>query len=423
MLHERPGNRCGLKRSDRTACRTGGGRAALGAAFLFATFNLRPAIAAVSPILPTIRTSDALSPATAGMLTSIPVLSFGAAALFAPRLVRRRGMGWVLLICLAVLVGGITVRSAPTLVSLFGGTLLIGASVGVCNVLMPRLVKRDFPQHVALMTGLYTTMLSLGPSAGAGLTVPIDRALGDNWRLSLGVWAPLAAAALCCWFPFRRHDAPDLDLQAPLPGRKSVWKSGPAWALSIYMGLQSANFYTVLTWLPTILQRRGMSAFGTGTLLAMLNLVAIAASMLAPAISERLGNQWMVATLTAAVNAGGTVGLITDGHHLQYLWATCIGIGQGSAISLAFMMMVVRAGDSVEATALSGMAQGVGYLLGAGGPVLAGALFNASGSWGLPLRGLVLLLAVQMIAAFWAGQPTGTVRIPGVLASTHETSS
>lgn len=390
--------------------KAGGGGIALAAAFLFAAFNLRPAIAAVSPVLPTIRTSDALSPATAGVLTSMPLVCFGVAALYAPRLVRRRGVGAVLLACLVVLVAGIAVRSAPTLAALFGGTLLIGSSVGICNVLMPRLVKKDFSRHVALMTGLYTTMLSLGPSAGAGLTVPIEKALGGSWRLSLGVWALLAAAALCCWLPFRRHDGPDLDLQVPLPARKSVWRSGPAWSLSVYMGLQSVNFYTVLTWLPTILQGRGMSALAAGTLLAVLNLVAIAASLLAPVISQRLGNQWMAAAFTAAVNAGGTIGLIADGRHLQYLWAACIGVGQGSSISLAFMMMVVRAADSAEATALSGMAQGVGYLLGAGGPVLAGALFNVSGSWGLPLRGLVLLLGAQIFAAFWAGRPPGDAR-------------
>lgn len=379
--------------------------AALGAAFLLAAFNLRPAIVAVSPILSSIRHAYGLSPVAAGVLTSMPLVCFGAAALLAPRLVRRRGVGGVMLACLLVLVVGIALRSLPTLVALFAGTLVIGLSVGICNVLMPGVVKKDFPRQVALMTGLYTTMLELGPAAGAGLTVPLERAFG-SWRLALGAWGVLVVVAVVCWLPFRRHDVPtEVIAEAPAAERRRLWRSGQAWSLSLYMGMGSLNFYTVLAWLPTILHRRGVSVLDAGTLLAVLNVVAIAASLLAPALSQRLGSQRVVAVGTAALNVAGTVGLIADGQHLQVLWVVCIGLGQGAAISLAFMMMVVKASSPNGATALSGMAQGVGYLLAAGGPVLAGALFNVSGGWDLPLEMVIALLCVQMIAVWWTDRP------------------
>lgn len=385
----------------------------LGAAFLLAAFNLRPAIAAVSPVLPMIRESDRLSPAAAGLLTSMPLVCFGAMALLAPRLVHRRGASGVMLLCLVGLICGIAIRSLPMVWTLFVGTFAIGASVGVCNVLMPGVVKKDFPRHVALLTGLYTTMLSIGPSAGAGLTAPLAHAFGGSWRLALAFWSLPVVLAVAGWLPFRGRDVPlgTVARRASVLPR-GLWRNSTAWSISLYMGLQALNFFTVLTWLPTILQDHGLSAIGAGTLLAILNIVAVVASLLAPHLSERVGGQWTVAIAAAAVNAVGMAGLLLDGSHLQLLWAVLIGLGQGAAISMALMMMVVRAADSRYATSLSGMAQGVGYLFAAGGPVVAGALFDLSSSWSLPLLVLIGLLAVQATMAWRAG------RRPGVIGET-----
>jgi CP family cyanate transporter-like MFS transporter len=49
--------------------------------------------------------------------------------------------------------------------------------------------------------------------------------------------------------------------------------------------------------------------------------------------------------------------------------------------------------------ALSGMAQGVGYLIDAVGPTLLGALFDVAHSWTLPLA----LLLGLLLAQGWAG--------------------
>lgn len=383
---------------------SGWGKWAVGAAFLVAALNLRPAIAAVGPLLPLIRTTDHLSAVEAGLLTSMPLVCFGALALFAPRLVRKAGTGALLLACLAALVGSIVLRSVPSLASLYLGTLGIGVAIAIANVLMPGVVKRDFPGRVALMTGLYTTMLSLGPAVGAAVSVPLEHALKGSWRLALGVWALPAAVALVCWLPFRRHDPPAATGSAALAPRSRLLRSPVAWTISLYMGLQSLNFYTILAWLPTILQHRGVSVVDSGSLLGAVNLVAVCASLGAPWLSERLGSQRVAVLLGVLANAGGLLGLIVDGHHLQLLWGVLIGIGQGSAISLAMMLMVVRAEDAHEATSVSGMAQGVGYLIAAFGPVAAGALFTATRTWDAPIAALIVLLAVQAAAGWHAGK-------------------
>lgn len=382
---------------------TKAGGVALGAAFLLAAFNLRPAIAGISPILPTIRATDGLSPAAAGVLTSMPLVCFAAAAFFTPRLVMRRNTSTVMVVCLAGLAGGTVLRSAPSLAALFGGTFVIGMSIGICNVLMPVIVKKNFAAHVAIMTGLYTTMLSLGPSAGSGLTVPLEHAIGGSWRLALGAWAGLSAVAAICYLPFRHRDVPSgLGSPPSKVRRHRVWRSSFAWSMTLFMSFQALNFYTVLTWLPTILQSRGASVLGAGTLLAVLNAIAVVAALVAPALSQRLGSQRAIAMVAAAANAAGIAGLIADGRHLQLLWAACIGVGQGATISLVMMMIVVKAADSDEATALSGMAQGFGYIVAAAGPVLAGALFDISRSWEVPLAALLGFLVLQMVAGWLA---------------------
>lgn len=385
---------------------------ALGAAFVLVAFNLRPAVAAVSPVLPMIRSAEGLSTAEAGLLTSLPLVCFGVLAFAAPRVLRRHGPGTVLLACLVGLGGGIALRSVPSVGALFGGTLVLGAAIGTCNALMPVVLKDDFPRGVALMTGLYTAVLTLGPSVAGGTTIPLERALGGSWRLALGFWLIPVVAAIACWLPFRGREA-GTDEGKPAggvagegrPGRlHGLWRSGTAWAITAYMGLQSLNFYTVLTWLPTILQRRGVSLLDAGTLLAILNLVAIAASLAAPSLSQRLGNLWTTALAGSALNAAGTAGILLDGRHLQVLWVALLGLGQGTSVSLAIMMMVVGTADSRHTTSISGMAQGVGYLFAACGPVAAGAVFDASGRWAVPLLALIVLLCVQGGAAWMVGR-------------------
>jgi CP family cyanate transporter-like MFS transporter len=377
---------------------------ALGAAFVLVAFNLRPAIAAVSPLLPTIRAAERLSPTEGGLLTSLPLVCFGVLAFVAPRFLRRHGPSPVLLVCLVGLGGGIALRSAPSVGALFAGTLLLGAAIGTCNVLMPVVLKDDFPRGVALMTGLYTAVLTLGPSVAGGTTIPLERALGGSWRLALGFWVIPVAAGIACWLPFRGREAA-AGTQAGEPDRlHGLWRSGTAWAITAFMGLQSLNFYTVLTWLPTILQRRGVSLLDAGTLLAILNLAAIVASLAAPSLSERVGNLWTTAVAGAALNAAGTAGILLDGRHLQVLWVVLLGLGQGTAISLAIMMMVVRTADSRHTSSISGMAQGVGYLFAACGPVAAGAVFDASGRWSVPLVALIVLLVAQGVAAWVVGR-------------------
>lgn len=388
-----------------------------GAALLIVSFNLRPAIASVSPLLGTVRRAAHLSPVAAGILTTLPLVCFGALAFVAPRLVRRVGAGSLLLVCLVVLTGATVLRSVASDVALFGGTLAIGVGVAVANVLMPGIVKQDFGGHVGLVMGLYTMALSAGPAVATGSSVPLAHLLG-SWRLALAFWALPAALGVLVWLPFRRHDRPaparpNSEAQVRIP-----WRDPVAGAVTLYMGLQSLSFYAILAWLPTILHDRGTSVVGAGLLLALVNVVGIVSALVTPVLTNRMRDERAATVASTTSLALGIAGLLLDPRHLDVLWAVLLGIGEGSAISLALLMMVVRARSTLQATALSGLAQGFGYLIAAAGPALAGALYGASGSWNAPLA-LLLVLLVPQFAAGWRGGH-GLLReaavVPGVAA-------
>ena len=380
--------------SDSSTMGTRRRRFLLAAGLLLVSLNLRPSMSALSPVLGAIRRSTGLSAAGAGLLTTLPLICFGLLAPVAPRLVRRRGTGGVLLGCLVVLLAGIVVRST-NYAGLFIGTLLIGMAVAIANVLMPGIVKRDFPRHVSLMTGLYTAMLSAGAALAAGTTALLARALGGDWRLATGAWALPVVVAIAVIVPLRSHARPETETTVFSEPTRTPWRSPVAWAVTLFMGVQSLEFYSTLAWLPTVFHDRGVSVVSAGLLLAVTNTFAIASALVTPWIAHRLGDV-RVAVLGAVLLAGiGLAGLLFDPRHVDTLWAVLLGCGQGATISLALMVMVLRSSNQDEAMALSGMAQGVGYLIAAVGPTLVGALYDVAHNWSLPLAVLLALLVLQ----------------------------
>jgi CP family cyanate transporter-like MFS transporter len=297
----------------------------------------------------------------------------------------------------------VLVRSLPTLAGLFLGTLLIGIGVAIANVLMPGVLKQDFPGHVGIMTGLYTMTMSAGAAVAAGTTVPLYRVLGKNWHLAVGFWALPVALAIVLWLPSRAlgRRTNSFDQRRPIRG---LWRSSVAWSLTIFMGLQSLEFYATVTWLPTILRDRGTPSETAGFLLALVSVVGMLSGFVAPWIAHKMTDQRLWVATGAGTMALGIAGLLVDPHHLDVLWVVLWGWGQGSSIGLALMMMVVRASSRDEAMALSGMAQGLGYLIASIGPVLIGGLFDFSHGWSVPLIVLLVLLGFQAIAGDYAAR-------------------
>lgn len=374
------------------------------AALIFVVLNLRLAVAAIPPVLGQIERETGLSPAAAGVLTALPVVCFGAVALLTPPLFRRVRMAPLLLLTMVAVVVGVAIRLDSTLVALFAGTIVLGSGIAVANVLVPGLIKRDFPAQAAVMVGLYSVGLSLGGAISAGLTVPVEHLLHLGWRPAVAIWGVFAVLALVLWAPQVRLPEPtEAGPPEPAVGR-ALWRDRLAWSVTVFMGLQSLAFYATLSWLPTILEDHGMSQAAAGWVLSYSFFPAMAAAFATPVIQRRVG--WQPALVLACVAFWGTayVGLIAGPADAPYIWGTLLGIGQGVALALGLGFIVARAPDSHLTAHLSTMAQGVGYLIAAAGPFLLGALHAMAGGWTVPLLLLLANLVPLTIAGFIASR-------------------
>jgi MFS transporter, CP family, cyanate transporter len=367
--------------------------------------NLRPALTGVAPLIGQIRADTGISNGVAGLLTTLPLLAFGLLSPIAPRVARRFGMERVLLASLLVLVAGILLRWAGVVAALFLGTVVLGAAIAVANVLLPGLVKREFPEHAGLMTSVYSTSLGISAALAAGMSVPLAQLAGIGWRGALAVWALPVLLAGVAWLPqLSRSDQPaDPDARSS-PGVRDLWRSPLAWKVTLFMGLQSLSYYVTLTWLPEILQAEGMGAARAGWMLGLSQAVAIVTMFLSPMIAERRPSQRGVVVVAVGMSGVGALGLLVAGSTASTLWVVLLGLGQGAAFSLALTFFALRAPDPGHAAALSGMAQSVGYLLAAGGPFLFGVLRDVTGAWKVPLALLLTVTICLLIAGIGAAR-------------------
>lgn len=379
-----------------------GGGAALAAAIgiMLVAANLRPPVVSVSPLIDTISDSFGFSSTTAGLLTALPVLFFGISAPVAPRLAHRYGIERTIFGALIVLLAGILLRLAPSPAALFGGSVLLGIGIGICNVVLPALIKRDFAHRSGLMTGLYSMTLSGGAAVAAGITVPIDDALGGRWRLTLAAWGLLVLVAMIQWLPQLRR-VHTVSSARPAAG---LWRDRTAWAVTVYMGAQSLIFYTFGAWLPKYLtDDSGMSSGAAGGVLAIGQTVGLLCSLVAPILAGRYRDQRAITLGTLAISVLGLIGLIaTDGWRV--FWVCLVMVGPGCGIGLALLFMVLRSNSTAQAGQVSGMAQSIGYLLAAVGPILIGAVHDGTGSWTVAMTVLACAAVPQGVAALRAAK-------------------
>lgn len=354
------------------------------AGILLIAASLRAPFTSVAPVLGMIRESFSLGTAEAGLLTTLPILAFAAVSPFAVLIARAVGMERSLFGALLFIVGAIAVRSAGPVWCLYLGTAGIGAGIAVCNVLLPSLLKRDFPQRVAALTGAYALTSGATAALASAVIVPLAQQPGFGWPVALGLLAVLPLAAMALWLPqLGGHSAP-LKGGAGAAQGGGVWRSRLAWQVSLFMGLNSFIYYVVIGWLPAILVDAGYSAVQAGSLHGVMQLATAVPGLLLGAVVGRMRDQRAVTVTMSAIAALSLLGLLSV-PQMGAVWAALFGIGSGGTFMLGLSFMSLRAATAPQAAALSGMAQCVGYLMAAAGPPLIGVLHDLSGGWRMPL--------------------------------------
>ena len=367
--------------------------------------NLRPAAAGIGPLLGRIQHDTGLSGFGAGVLTTLPVLCFGALAPLAPALSRRLGERTTVAAALSLLLLGLLVRLVPGLGFLFIGTALAGTAIAVGNVLLPVLVRRNFPHRIGLLTGMYTTALVGFAALAAGVSVPVANAFGGGWRPGLAIWAIPTAITLAVWAPqLRRRQRPADSGADQVAGARALLRDRVAWSVTLFFAIQSAGFYATLAWLPTVFQSHGMSTTKSGLLLSLSLVVGLIPALTLPSLATRTHDQRGYIVAVVCVVATGWLGVILAPTSVPYLWVVLLGLGQNAAFPLALTLIVVRGGSVTATAGLSTLVQSVGYLIAAVGPLAIGAVHDLAHSWTPPLLVLLALLAPQLLVGLAAAR-------------------
>ncbi|EFU39945.1 major facilitator superfamily MFS_1 [Paenibacillus vortex V453] len=375
------------------------------AGIILIAINLRAAITSVGPLIGIIREDTGISSTMAGMLTTLPLLAFALLSPMAPAMAKKWGLETTLLLSMVVLTFGIGIRSISSPVTLLLGTAFLGVAIAVGNVLLPSLVKRDFPRHIGLMTGTYSASMNLLAATASGVSIPLATQAGLGWQGSLLIWASLSVLALIVWLIQRSSSDKTAEVRSTATKQQSVLRSPLAWYITLFMGLQSFTFYVNISWLPEILRSQGMDYSAAGWMLSILQFVSLPFSFIIPVLAGRNPNQRVLVTISALSMLTGYVGLLSGMSSLNLLWVMLVGISGGANFSLSLMFFTLRTKTAHEAAALSGMAQSLGYLLAAIGPMLIGFLHDATDGWKVPLMVLSAVVVVLFFFGFGAAKP------------------
>ncbi len=370
--------------------------------------NLRVVVITVGPVLRDVQADLGMSDTAAGALFTLPLLVFGTLGFAVSGLVRRLSVNGALLVALGLIVVGTALRGvSPTTVWLLAATLVALVGIAVGNVLAPTLVRAWFPTQVGRASAWYMTAMAVGTAAPAALVVPAAEVLG-GWRSALAIWAvPAVFALLAAGLVSARTRTPEA---GPAVAESTASALGPrlrrqpvAWALAAFFGLQSLEAYTAIGFLPTILRDAGVPADRAGTLMASTVAIGAPIAFLLPRLATRREDQRGFVIVLIACSALGQLGLLLAPAAAPLAWVLLLGAGSG-AFPLALLLITLRTSTTVGTAALSSLVQGFGYLLGVGGPVVVGALRDATGDWRVPLLVLLTLLVPKLFAGLVAAR-------------------
>jgi cyanate transporter len=371
---------------------------------LFLALNLRGPFTSLAPVLMQIMNDLQLTSSSAGFLTALPLLTF---ALFSPlvtKISRRLGLEPSLILALLLITAGIVLRSWGTVTTLYLGTILIGMGIAIGNVLLPVVVKINFPERIAMVTSLYIFTMGIGSTLSSSLMVPFSNMtlLGSTgWQLALIMNLLFPILALTIWLPKIRKRSSKIALKQHEEkglSMRNLLSSSVAWQVTLALGLNSFTFYSLTGWLPKILSDLGYSEINAGYIYGFLQFsTMVPGLLLLPILARKNNQQWLITCCAFSVFIG-LIGLLYLPTYAIF-WVGLFGLANCSTFIIALSFIGLRTSNGSQAASLSGMAQGIGYALAATGPSLVGSIHAQSESWTMPI---LLIAAVALVCTCFA---------------------
>ncbi|GAB2683139.1 2-nitroimidazole transporter [Aliiglaciecola aliphaticivorans] len=342
--------------------------------------NLRGPITGIGPVLDQVIDSFQLTASQAGMLTTLPLLAFAVASPLAPSLAKRYGLEISLFVALALIGFGLGIRLFDSVIILYLGTAVIGIGIAIGNVLLPSLIKRDFPHKVAVMTSAYVLAMGVFGGSYSAVIIPLAAYQDFGWKMALASYALITLLGLIVWLPqLKLHTKPTKDLTQSFTKGK-IWHHAIAWYVTLCLGLNSFFTYIIIAWLPNILIEGGQEAQKAAVYHGVFLIGSAVPGIILIPLLSKLKDQKILALLLAILGFLCALGLLYL-PSFALVWSATLGFCSGAIFILGLSYISLRTHNSRQAASLSGMAQCIGYLLAAIGPMFAGGLHSYFSSW------------------------------------------
>ena len=370
--------------------------------------NMRSPIVALGSIAPVVQTALNISETQIGWLGAVPMLTFALGALISPTIGRRFGLENTLIAMIVLLTFGMVLRVVvPTWSGFLTGTVLLTLAIGFANTLAAPIIKQRTPHNIPLITGLFSLIMTVMAGIVAGVVLPLSESVG--WQWALGGWSIIGFFAIIIWIFLRVRLGSSSNQVAPITiqgsSNISVWRTGLGWQIGLFLGIQSLLYYTVASFLPSILISKGMSAVSAGQMSSVFQFMAPLSILSLTWLINRGRPIQALAVFAATLNVIGIAGLSYASTDLAWLWSAMMGIGCSAIFTLSIMLFSLRTYTTNQAGSLSGMAQFVGYVIAFFGPLGTGWLHEVTNSWDLPLLITLILMVVNVGIAWLVSRP------------------
>ncbi|KVF11327.1 MFS transporter [Burkholderia cepacia] len=340
------------------------------AAIVLVGLNLRPALAAVGPLLDMIQRATGIGDGAASLLTTIPILLMGLGALSARRLQRVTGIaGGVWLGVALIGLACVSRIGAQHAWLLLASACCAGVGIAMVQALLPGFVKAHFATRIGGAMGVYSTSI-MGGAVLASVVAPFAAARW-GWLTALAGWALPAAVAALAW-PLASRGGNTLAAGPASATHARPSRSPRAWRLALFFGIATGAYTLVLAWLPPYYMRLGWSPTAAGSLLGGVTLAEVVAGLTISATIDRLPDRRPALHAAIASLFVGLLVMLAAPEALALPAALLMGAGIGALFPLSLIVTVDHAATPADAASLTGFVQGIGYLIAGLFPFAAG---------------------------------------------------
>ena len=372
-------------------------------ALILIALNLRAPFTSVFPLLDELRQQLSMSPQQAGLLSTIPLIAFAICSPLAARIARKLSIEVTVSLGLTTIISGLLLRVITNSTSLLLGTLLIGMGIAIINVLLPSIIKKYYPSLSSSLTAMYIWIMGLGAAISSSVVVPVSHLTINglsikSTQIALLVTLPITVLALIVWLPIQtRRKNQNSHTETTLTNK--IWKLSLAWNITLFFGLNSIFNYVFISWYPAMLTSIGYSVETAGYYHGVYQLAsAVSALIMAPLMMRyhNISSYFLFAFIGVT---SGTFGLLFF-PKLALISGILFGMGAGCGFTLGLSFITLKTTTPIQAAALSGMAQSLGYLLAAFSPVLAGVLHDKTNSWNSTFIMLLILIPIWALSGW-----------------------